>query len=42
MTGYLLDTNAPSELSRDRPDMRVAQWLRAQPVTQLFLSAVSQ
>ena len=41
MNGYLLDTNVPSEFSRDRPDSRVARWLRAQPVTKLFLSAVT-
>ena len=41
MSGYLLDTNVPSEFSRDRPDPRVVQWLKAQPVTMLFLSAVT-
>jgi predicted nucleic acid-binding protein len=41
VNGYLLDTNVPSEFSRDRPDPRVVQWLRAQPVTTLFLSAVT-
>ena len=41
MTDYLLDTNAPSELSRDRPDPRVAKWLLAQPVAKLFLSVVT-
>lgn len=41
MNGYLLDTNVPSEFSRDRPDPRVVQWLRSQPGTMLFLSAVT-
>jgi predicted nucleic acid-binding protein len=27
--GFLLDTNVPSELSRPRPDPRVARWLEA-------------
>jgi len=39
VSGYLLDTNVPSEFSRDRPEPRVVQWLKAQPVTTLFLSA---
>lgn len=38
MSGYLLDTNVPSEFSRERPEVRVTQWLKAQPVTTLFLS----
>jgi toxin FitB len=41
VNGYLLDTNIPSEFSRDRPDPRVVAWLKAQPVTALFLSAVT-
>lgn len=41
MSSYLLDTNVPSEFSRDRPEPRVVQWLKAQPVTTLFLSAVT-
>ncbi len=41
MSGYLLDTNVPSEFSRDRPAPRVVEWLKAQPVTTLFLSAVT-
>jgi tRNA(fMet)-specific endonuclease VapC len=41
VNGYLLDTNVPSEFSRDRPEPRVAQWLRAQPSTILFLSVVT-
>jgi predicted nucleic acid-binding protein len=41
VNGYLLDTNVPSEFSRDRPEPRVVQWLKAQPVAELFLSAVT-
>jgi predicted nucleic acid-binding protein len=41
VNGYLLDTNIPSEFSRDRPEPRVVQWLKTQPVTMLFLSAVT-
>ena len=41
MNGYLLDTNIPSEFSRDRPEPRVVQWLKTQPMTTLFLSAVT-
>ena len=41
MNGYLLDTNVPSEFSRDRPELRVVQWLKAQPVTTLFVSVVT-
>ena len=41
MNGYLLDTNVPSEFSRDRPDPRVVAWLKAQPPTRLYLSAVT-
>ena len=41
MSRYLLDTNIPSELSRERPDARVVQWLRAQAMATLFLSAIT-
>jgi predicted nucleic acid-binding protein len=41
VNGYLLDTNVPSEFSRDRPDPRVVQWLKAQSAPTLFLSAVT-
>jgi len=41
VSGYLLDTNVPSEFSRDRPAPRVVERLKAQPVTTLFLSAVT-
>jgi predicted nucleic acid-binding protein len=41
VTGYLLDTNVPSEFSRDRPEARVVQWLKPQPVTTLFISVLT-
>jgi predicted nucleic acid-binding protein len=41
VNGYLLDTNVPSEFSRDRPEPRVVRWLKSQPVETLFLSAVT-
>jgi predicted nucleic acid-binding protein len=41
VTGYLLDTNVPSEFSRERPEPRVVQWLKAQPVATLFISVVT-
>jgi toxin FitB len=41
VNGYLLDTNVPSEFSRDRPEPSVVKWLKAQPVTTLFLSAIT-
>jgi len=41
VTGFLLDTNIPSEFSRDRPEPRVVRWLKAQPIASLFLSAVT-
>jgi predicted nucleic acid-binding protein len=41
VTGYLLDTNVPSEFSRDRPEPHVVEWLQRQPVTTMFLSVVT-
>jgi predicted nucleic acid-binding protein len=41
VNGYVLDTNVPSEFSRDRPEPRVVEWLKTQPVTTLFLSVVT-
>jgi predicted nucleic acid-binding protein len=41
VSGYLLDTNVPSEFSREQPNPRVVAWLKAQPATMLFLSAVT-
>lgn len=41
MSGFLLDTNIPSELIRPRPDQRVEKWVYAQDETSLYLSVVS-
>jgi predicted nucleic acid-binding protein len=39
--GFLLDTNIPSELMRQRPEPKVKGWLAAQDIGALFLSVVS-
>lgn len=41
MTGFLLDTNIPSELMRAIPEPRVLEWFNAQPALSLMLSAIS-
>ena len=41
MSGFLLDTNVPSELNRPRPDPLVAEWLEQQDDNGLFLSVVT-
>lgn len=41
MTGFLLDTNVPSELIRAQPEPRVATWVAAQNLDTLFISVVS-
>ena len=41
MSGFLLDTNIPSELIRTRPEPRVGEWVYSQDEESLFLSAVS-
>lgn len=41
MNGWLLDTNVISELRRPRPKARVAAFVAAQPLEQLFVSAVT-
>ena len=41
MTGFLLDTNVPSELVRSLPDPKVKAWVLAQDNRSLFLSVVS-
>lgn len=41
MSGFLLDTNIPSELVRDRPEPKVQAWVAAQRLNALFMSAVS-
>ena len=41
MSGYLLDTNIPSELIRSRPDPHVEAWVFRQDEQALFLSAIT-
>lgn len=41
MSGFLLDTNVPSELIRSLPDPRVLAWVFNQPEESLYLSAVT-
>jgi toxin FitB len=41
MSGFLVDTNVPSELVRSRPEPRIETWLSAQNLDTLFMSAVS-
>ncbi len=41
MTGWLLDTNVLSELRRPKPERRVVSFVAAQPLEQLYVSAVT-
>src|ERR1019366_3674021 len=41
MSGFLLDTNIPSEIIRARPDPRVNAWVLAQYDATLHLSAIA-
>ena len=41
MSGFLLDANIPSELTRPRPDVRVSDWVDAQDNASLHLSVVT-
>ncbi len=41
MTGWLLDTNILSELRRPKPEPRVLAFIGAQPLEQLYVSAVT-
>jgi predicted nucleic acid-binding protein len=41
MSGFLLDTNVPSELIRPLPNPKVQTWLAAQSLETLFISSVS-
>lgn len=41
MSGFLLDTNIPSELIRPIPDAKVKVWVAAQELNTLFISVVS-
>lgn len=41
MTGFLLDTNVPSELTRPKADPQVEKWLDDADDEKLFFSVVS-
>lgn len=41
MSGWLLDTNILSELRRKRPEPRVVAFVAAQPLEELYISAVT-
>ncbi len=41
MTGYLVDTNIPSELTRPRPEQRVTAFLRNAGRDKLYISVLS-
>lgn len=41
MSGFLLDTNVPSELVRPQPEPKVKTWVAAQGLDTLFMSSVS-
>lgn len=41
MKGYLVDTNIPSELTRQQPDARVADFIRQAGKENLFLSVMT-
>ena len=41
MTGWLLDTNILSELRRPKPEPKVVAFVAAQPLDQIYVSAVT-
>ena len=41
MSGFLFDTNIPSETVKLRPEPRVTAWIKRQPNDMLYLSVVS-
>lgn len=41
MSRYLLDTNVPSEIIRQRADVKVDFWVRSQDDETLYLSAIT-
>jgi predicted nucleic acid-binding protein len=41
MSGFLFDTNVPSETVKLRPEPRVTAWIKQQPNDTLYLSVVS-
>ena len=41
MNGYLVDTNIPSELTRETPDPRVSEFLQSIDKTSVYMSAMT-
>jgi predicted nucleic acid-binding protein len=41
MSGFLLDTNVPSELVRPQPERKVTAWIAAQELEALYISTMS-
>lgn len=41
MSGFLLDTNVPSELTRKRPEPSVMAWIEAADDSMLYISAIT-
>ena len=41
MTGWLLDTNVISELRRPKPEPKVVEFVRAQPLEQFYVSTIA-
>ena len=41
MSGFLLDTNIPSELTRSRPEPRVTAWLQATGDNEFYVSVIT-
>src|SRR5262245_13876774 len=41
MSGFLLDTNCISELTRPKPDVRVSEWMEAADESLLYLSVLT-
>ena len=41
MSSYLVDTNIPSELTRERPNPRVAEFLKSAEKTSVFMSVMT-
>jgi len=41
MSGFLFDTNIPSETVRQRPEPRVTEWIAKQPNETLFISVIT-
>jgi toxin FitB len=41
MSGFLLDTNIPSELTREKPEPQVERWLDQANDEELYFSVIS-